>query len=118
LAKGHGILVGHPDTGVAKHAELDNDMLNLALGRDFIDGDDRPEDPLRSGMANPGHGTATASVIASRPGAIEGVAPAAVVVPIRCIEDVKVFNQAPVAAAIAHARPRLPRYLHVAGWRS
>ncbi|NHZ64082.1 S8 family serine peptidase [Massilia genomosp. 1] len=103
-SQGAGILIGHPDTGIAKHRELEGDMFDLARGLDLIDGSNPPEDSLRSGMANPGHGTATSSVIASRhEGNIDGVAPLATIVPIRCIEDVKVFNQAPVAAAIAHA---------------
>ncbi len=104
LSKGAGILIGHPDTGIAKHDELQGEMFELSLGLDLIDGDALPEDPLHAGMANPGHGTATSSVIASRQnGNIDGIAPEARIVPIRCIEDVKVFNQAPVAAAIAHA---------------
>ena len=103
-SQGAGILIGHPDTGIAKHRELGGDMFEMALALDLIDGNNPPEDPLRPGMANPGHGTGTASVIASREeGNIDGVAPLAKIVPIRCIEDVKVFNQAPIAVAIAHA---------------
>jgi serine protease len=103
-SKGAEILIGHPDTGIAAHRELDAGMFDMELGLDLIDGKSPPQDSLRSGMANPGHGTATSSVIASREdGNIDGVAPQARVVPIRCIEDVKVFNQAPVAKAIAHA---------------
>lgn len=103
-SQGAGILIGHPDTGFAEHDTLSNGTLNLSLGKDLIDGHTVPKDPLHASMANPGHGTATASVIAGHiGGGISGVAPAATLVPIRCIEDVKVFNQAPVAAAIAHA---------------
>lgn len=104
LGRGEGVLVGQPDTGITSHAELAGDMLDLERAADLIDGDADPTDPLTSGTANPGHGTATSSVLASRPGGrITGAAPAARVVPIRCIDDVKVFNTAPVAAAIAHA---------------
>jgi serine protease len=104
LARGAGVLVGQPDTGVTLHAELTGDMLDLERAADLMDGDADPTDPLTPGTANPGHGTSTASVLASRPtGRINGAAPAARVVPIRCIDDVKVFNTAPVAAAIAYA---------------
>ena len=102
--RGAGIRIGQPDTGVAKHNELEAGMLNLALARDILDGDADPTDPLQSGTANPGHGTGTSSVAASRhTGLIAGAAPEAELVPIRCIKDVKIFNGAPVAAAIAHA---------------
>ena len=104
LARGEGILVGQPDTGVTPHPELGGDMLDLTRAANIMDGSADPTDPLRPGAANPGHGTSTSSVLASRAtGRILGAAPAARVVPIRCIDDVKVFNTAPVAAAIAHA---------------
>jgi subtilisin family serine protease len=104
LGQGEGVLVGHPDTGITSHAELAGDMFDLERAADIMDGDSDPTDPLAPGTANPGHGTSTASVLASRStGRIQGAAPAARVVPIRCIDDVKVFNTAPVAAAIAHA---------------
>lgn len=104
LSRGEGVLIGHPDTGMTNHVEL-ADMFDLSKAIDLIDADAIALDPLHAGMANPGHGTATASVIASRAqGTISGIAPGAKVVPIRCIEDVKVFNQAPVAAAVAHAQ--------------
>jgi hypothetical protein len=102
--RGAGILIGHPDTGFARHAELEEGMLRIDLGANILDGGTNPEDPLRAGTANPGHGTATSSVAASRDrGEIWGAAPDSALVPIRCIEDVKIFNAAPVAAAIAHA---------------
>lgn len=104
LARGEGILIGQPDTGIAQHTELTSDMFALELAADILGGGTDPTDPLSAGMANPGHGTATSSVLASRAvGQITGAAPAARIVPIRCIDDVKVFNTAPVAAAIAHA---------------
>jgi hypothetical protein len=101
---GEGVLIGQPDTGVAEHAELGEGMLRLESGFDFIEGDGDPTDPLPPNTANPGHGTSTSSVVASRRGgAVTGAAPGAEVVPIRCIEDVRVVNGAPVARAIAHA---------------
>ena len=104
LGDGRGSLVGHLDTGLTDHAELDADLFALDLAADILDGDQDPTDPLSKGMANPGHGTSTVSVLASRTtGEIVGAAPGAKVVPIRCIEDVKVFNTAPVAKAISYA---------------
>ncbi|WP_165971603.1 S8 family serine peptidase [Cupriavidus sp. L7L] len=102
--KGAGILIAHADTGIAAHDELDSAHLDMGKAFDILDGDSNPEDPLSTGSANPGHGTGTLSVILGRTtSAMSGVAPDATAVPIRCIEDVKVFNPAPVAAAIAHA---------------
>ncbi|UIJ70329.1 S8 family serine peptidase [Aurantimonas sp. HBX-1] len=103
-SRGRGILVGQPDTGVAAHDDLEAGALLVERGFDFIRGKADPTDPLHEHTANPGHGTSTASVVASREhGAIAGAAPEACVVPIRCIEDVKVFNAAPIARAVAHA---------------
>ena len=102
--KGAGIVLGQPDTGVATHAELELGSLLLDRAWDVLDNDADPTDPLDPDTANPGHGTATASVAVSREnGAIAGAAPAAQLVPIRCIQDVKVWNAAPVAAAVDHA---------------
>lgn len=104
LTKGSGIVVAQPDTGVAAHDAVPRTSLSLEQAADILDGDADPEDPLDGHAANPGHGTATASVLVSpEDGAISGVAPAARVAPIRCITDVKIFNTGPVAAAIAHA---------------
>lgn len=101
---GEGVLIGQPDTGVAEHAELGNGMLRIERGFDFLEGDPDPTDPLLPDTANPGHGTSTSSVAASRRGgAVTGSAPGAEIVPIRCIDDVRVLNGAAVARAIAHA---------------
>ena len=103
--RGEGVLVGQPDTGVAEHVELEASALRLELGIDILNGEGAPRDPLDPATANPGHGTGTASVVVGREtGSIGGSAPGAKLVPIRCIEDVKIFNAAPVAAAIDHAR--------------
>lgn len=102
--KGEGVLVAQPDTGVARHPDLDPAALRLDLATDIITGAPDPTDPLSPSVANPGHGTATGSVVVSREGgAMVGAAPAASLVPIRCIEDVKIFDGTPVAAAILHA---------------
>jgi hypothetical protein len=103
-ARGSGIVVGHLDTGIAQHAEITPDMLDMTRAGNMLEPSQPPTDPLAPGTANPGHGTSTASVIASRlEGKIAGAAPEAMIAPVRCIEDVKVFNAAPVAKAIAHA---------------
>lgn len=103
--KGAGILIGQPDTGVAAHPELGQDALALDKAFNIIDGGRNPTDPLAASMSNPGHGTATASVAVSREaGSMSGSAPGARLVPIRCINDVKIFDGAPVAAAVVHAR--------------
>jgi len=105
--KGDGIIIAQPDTGVASHPELNQAALRLDLAHDIVDGDSDPSDPLDPSTANPGHGTSTASVaISGQDGAIAGSAPGAKLVPIRCIEDVKVFDASPVAAAVEHARSR------------
>jgi serine protease len=93
---GAGVIIAHPDTGYQLHPEI---MPNLLLdrGRDFIDGDDTPIDEfnrnlLKDPQANLGHGTSTASVIISPPGAqsadknisgVTGVAYGAKLIPLR-----------------------------------
>lgn len=104
LSKGDGIIIAQPDTGVASHAVLPPARLGLDLAIDILTNRRDPTDPLSEGMANPGHGTATGSVAAGLgSGAMSGAAPEAKLVPIRCINDVKIFNAAPVAKAIAYA---------------
>lgn len=103
-ARGKGIRIGQPDTGVSEHREVDRAALDLAHAADILDGDTDPTDPLTPGTANPGHGTGTASVVISRGGGVmTGSAPEAMLVPIRCTDDVKIFDGTPLAAAIEHA---------------
>ncbi|QXT34876.1 S8 family serine peptidase [Sphingomonas sanguinis] len=103
-AEGAGVLVAQPDSGIAKHAELGAAMFRLDLAANFVEGGCDPTDPLNPGTANPGHGSGTASVLASRrAGMLSGAAPAASVIPIRCLQDVKVFDAAPVTRAILRA---------------
>ncbi|WP_133163913.1 hypothetical protein [Cryobacterium zongtaii] len=71
-SRGRGIVVGHPDTGYTLHPNLGVAALDLARDWDFIDDDDDALDPLVPTdeslwpLANPGHGTSTASVIVGR----------------------------------------------------
>ena len=108
---GVGIRVGHPDSGYTLHPNLGAAALDLTTDRDVIDNDDDALDDLTPNplwpLPNPGHGTATASVIVGRgdPAAgIVGLAPAAVLVPIRATESVVQLFDSDVAAAVAHAR--------------
>jgi serine protease len=104
VSRGKAIIVGHLDTGITEHEELGGGMFDLSKAANMLNGGTDATDPLRPGMTNPGHGTSTSSVLASRSkGVITGAAPEAMVVPVRCIDDVKVFNTAPVAKAVSHA---------------
>ncbi len=102
--KGQDIIIAQPDTGVVNHIELGETRIDRNLTLNLIEGGTDPTDPLSSGMSNPGHGTATASVAASGEGlAVKGSAPWATLVPIRCINNVVVTNASPVARAVDHA---------------
>jgi subtilisin family serine protease len=108
-ARGAGILVGHIDTGYTEHPEIFRDALNLTIDRDILDGDDEALDPLIKRwwfpLDNPGHGTGTSCVIASRPaGEVVGTAPEAVVVPIRSIISVVQVLDGDIARAVDYAR--------------
>jgi hypothetical protein len=103
-AKGEGIRVFQPDTGVANHVELESGMVNTALAYDFIANKAGAVDPLDYD-GNPAHGTGTASVVASREsGKIAGSAPLATLVPLRAVTSVVVFDHGRVAAAVEYAR--------------
>ena len=102
--KGQGIIVAQPDTGVADHIEFSDTTFDFTKSLNLVEGGTQPTDPLSKKMSNPGHGTGTGSVVASgEKGLVKGSAPKATLVPIRCINDVKIFNGAPVAKAIDHA---------------
>jgi len=108
-ATGAGIRVGHPDTGYTDHWELTPARVLHRLGRNFVEDNDDASDPLESG--NPGHGTATGSVIMSgvvdrtvqAPEEVLGVAIEAELVPIRTIRNVALIAFHDVARAIHHA---------------
>jgi len=103
-AKGAGIVIAQPDTGIVPtHSELPPGLINDPLAVNLVELGQPPVDPLDGG--NEGHGTATGSVAASpEAGAMSGSAPAARLVPIRAIRSVTVFDQSRVAQAIDHAR--------------
>ncbi|CAN7738207.1 DNA/RNA non-specific endonuclease [Mesorhizobium amorphae] len=102
---GEGIMVFQPDTGVSPtHTELRPGIAKTKLAGNMIEAGKPPIDPMK-GNGNIGHGTGTASVVASpQDGAMSGSAPKATLVPIRCITSVAVFDQSRVAQAIDHAR--------------
>jgi serine protease len=108
---GRGVSVGQPDSGYTLHPNLGAAGLDLNRDRDVIDGDDDALDDLIPNpawpMPNPGHGTATASVIVGQgtlPQGIVGLAGGALLVPIRATESVVQVFDTNVAKAVAHAR--------------
>ncbi|MBW4634457.1 MAG: S8/S53 family peptidase [Iphinoe sp. HA4291-MV1] len=115
LPPGHGIVIGHPDTGYREHPEI---FVNLLLeeGYDFLKDDKDPKDELETHptevINNPGHGTSTASVMISPRGAqsnypsgkyVTGVAPGAKVVPLRVSYSVVLLSVRNLAEAIEYA---------------
>jgi hypothetical protein len=106
-SRGAGIVVAQPDTGITGHPELAG-ALDLARGRDLVDDDADPTDPLTKRwwwMDNPSHGTATASVVASRElQSVTGSAPQATLVPLRSNRSVVLVLDGNVARAVERAR--------------
>jgi hypothetical protein len=116
---GEGIIVGHPDTGYTDHPEV-KDRLRLP-GFSFLESEKGVLDPGRddllkdtSGLItnpiqNPGHGTGTASVIASSGTdlvagkQIYGVAPGAKVLPLRVSRSVVHFDLEHIGKAVLKA---------------
>lgn len=100
---GQDVLVFQPDTGVVPtHTALPAGIANDPRSANFVEPGQKPIDPLRSGM-NKAHGTGTGSTVIGV-NSMRGAAPAARLIPVRCIETVAVFDQSPVAQAIDHAR--------------
>jgi serine protease len=112
---GHGIIIGHPDTGYTPHPEIIDNLLT-AQGFDFLKNDNNPTDELqRSGgevINNPGHGTSTASVVVSPQGGqasypngkyVTGVAPGAKIIPLRVSYSVVLLSIRNLAEAIEYA---------------
>lgn len=104
---GQGIRVGHPDTGYRPHPELTaSGQLRADLGYNFEEENTNATDLLESG--NPGHGTATGSVIMSPRGVqlegatrgVSGVAPRAELVPFRVSNRVVHLSMANLTRAI------------------
>ena len=100
---GANVTIGHPDTGWTSHPELDTAALDLARQWNTLDENANAVDPLDFLLFN-GHGTGTASLMVSSPaGQINGVAPAARVLPIRCARSVVLILDTEVAQAVWYA---------------
>lgn len=105
---GEGVIIAHPDTGYSTHPQIIKRIITPGLNFVEFDGDakDRYDDGL---LKNPGHGTATSSVIVSAAGDsgdkadVIGVAPGAKVWPIRVSTSVVHFDFLNVARAIENA---------------
>ena len=106
--KGAGIVVGHPDTGYTRHAEIFDTppRVLVADSFDFVRRTPDAIDPLERG--NPGHGTTTASVIMSATGGagatfVSGIAPEATILPLRVTPRVVLLGFDRLAEAIRYA---------------
>jgi subtilisin family serine protease len=111
--RGHGVRVAHLDTGYTAHPELViGTSVRADLGYNFYENKQNPIEPLKT--LDEGHGTATASVLVglegkqhtgNDPAFVEGVAPAAELVPIRVDENVwwTDLNPAEDVPGICHA---------------
>lgn len=110
---GQGIVIGHPDTGYRPHPEILANLL-VAQGKDFLKNDldatDELERPNGVLISNPGHGTATSSVIISQKGDqtpgneninfVTGVAPGATLIPLRVTYSVVLLGMMKLAQSI------------------
>ena len=99
VSRGTGITVGIVDTGVdAGHPDLAG---RIVPGYDFVDEDADAQD-------GHGHGTHVAGTVAAGEdgGGVIGVAPAALIMPLRVLDDRGGGNSADVAAAFAYAGDR------------
>ena len=112
---GHGVVIGHPDTGYSDHPELESRIVRTK-GYDFLfekaDAHDELERPITTPIPNPGHGTGTASTIVSPAGRegkyqnggwVTGVAPGAEIIPLRTAYSVVLWSTLRLARAIEYA---------------
>lgn len=104
---GEGVRICHPDTGWSDHQELDPSHLDLRSALNLLpDGEPNAKDPLdyQGPLLNPGHGTATGTVIvSSQDGTVSGAAPGARLVPIRTAKSVVQVFDSDLARAVDHA---------------
>lgn len=109
---GEGVRICHPDSGWTSHVDLDLAQIDQVRSLNLLDGGSDARDPL--GYAgNPGHGTATGSVLISSggfdangttpPGIVVGLAPRATLVPIRALKSVIQVFDSDIARAVRHA---------------
>jgi caspase domain-containing protein/subtilase family protein len=110
-----GIYIAHVDTGYTKHPEIWHEangrkVIDVAKGHNYYEGNSNAEDPLLSDqlLDNPGHGTASSSVIVSpagcqlqgRSGCVSGVGRGAQVIPLRVHRSVSQLHLSYMARAI------------------
>lgn len=117
IKPGDGVFVGHPDTGYTNHDDIVK-ALDIDRGINLLEEGTKPVDPREGGtLEQPGHGTATGSMIVAEDAVkvprlkangdavdILGVASAAKLAPIRVSETVIIAGwQRRLAVAIEHA---------------
>lgn len=110
-----GVYIAHIDTGYTKHPENWDELkgrrtIDVAKGHNYYEGNSNTEDPLLSDqlLDNPGHGTASSSVIISPAGCqlpggtrcVNGVGRGAQVIPLRVHRSVAQINMSYMAHAI------------------
>lgn len=116
LTRGAGVTVASIDTGSSDHAQLAGVFSTQKAHLNLVEGGSDARDRFSTDvlLANPGHGTLVASVVASRgtidagartedDKAVTGTAPDAHILPIRAIRSVIDIRQSTVPAAIEHA---------------
>jgi hypothetical protein len=112
-ALGEGVRICHPDSGWTNHVDLDKARIDTQASLNLIAGGSDARDPLGY-RGNPGHGTATGSVLISdggigatdgttSPGSVVGLAPKATLVPIRALNSVVQVLDSDIARAVQHA---------------
>jgi hypothetical protein len=114
--RGGGATVASIDTGVSTHEELKDVTTTAKAHLNLVEGGSDASDRFSNDVliANPGHGTLVASVVASRgdinangdtdgSDAVTGSAPEAKILPIRAIRSVVDLRQSRIPAAIEHA---------------
>ena len=114
-AEAEGILIAHPDTGYWHHPETwvearGKRPIDAMNGRNYYEGGNNAIDPLLSDrwLDNPGHGTASGSVIVSpfgcqlpnAAGCVSGIARGAQLIPLRVHRTVSQFNTSYLSRAI------------------
>jgi subtilisin family serine protease len=114
-AEASGIIIAHPDTGYRHHPETWSEIggkrpIDFEHGKNYYEGGADAFDPLLGDrlLDNPGHGTASGSVIVSppgcqlpnAPGCVNGIARGAQLVPLRVHRTVSQFNTRNLSQAI------------------
>ena len=114
-AEAEGVIIAHPDTGYLHHPETwtqrgEKRPIDAAKGKNYYEGGNDAYDPLLSDrmLDNPGHGTASGSVIVSpagcqlphAPGCVNGIARGAQLIPLRVHRTVSQFNTRNLSQAI------------------